>query len=215
MGGKTGTTTSKVSIPPEILARYNSVNARAEQVAKTPFQNYSTDPNAFVAPLTSTQQAGIANTNSAAGMAQPYFGAATQAYGQGLGAALPFTLAGGQAVDPSNLDGGAINKYLSPYLGTVLGTTMAAQNQQNAQQRSAMQGDAIQAGAFGGDRAGVGQANLAYQQNLSNNQTIANILNQGYGQALSTAQQQQGVGLSADQANRAALQGTGIYHLRQ
>jgi len=209
MGGKTGTTTSKVQIPQEVLQRYNAVNARAENVAQTPFQTYSTNPNAFVAPLNTTQQAGVANTNAAAGMAQPYFGQATEAFGQGLGAAVPFTLAGGQAVNPSNLDSAAINKYMSPYLGTVLGTTMAAQNQQNAQQRSAMQGDAIQAGAFGGDRANIGQANLAYQQNLSNSQTIANLLNQGYGQALGTAQQQQGVGLSADQANRAALQQTG------
>ncbi len=209
MGGKTGTTTSQVQIPKEVLARYTAVNNRAEQAASNPFQQYSTDPNAFVAPLNSTQQAGIANTNASAGMAQPYFGAATEAYGQGLGAAVPFTLAGGQAVDPSNLDASAINKYMSPYLSTVLGTTMAAQGQQNAQQRSAMQGNAISAGAFGGDRAGVGQANLAYQQNLSNSQTIANLLNQGYGQALSTAQQQQGVGLGAAQANRAALGQTG------
>ena len=58
-GGKSSTSTSSVTIPPEVLARYNSVNATAEQVAQTPFQQYSTDPNAFVAPINSTQQAGI------------------------------------------------------------------------------------------------------------------------------------------------------------
>ena len=52
MGGKTGTTTQSVQIPPEVLARYNSVNATAQQTAAQPFQKYSTNPNAFVAPLT-------------------------------------------------------------------------------------------------------------------------------------------------------------------
>ena len=63
-GGKGGTSTSTVSIPPEVLARYNAVNARAEEVAATPFQSYSTDPNAFVAPLSNTQVAGINNTTT-------------------------------------------------------------------------------------------------------------------------------------------------------
>ena len=57
-GGKTSTSTSQVSIPPEVLARYNSVNATAQNVAQTPFQQYSTDPNAFVAPLNATQAGG-------------------------------------------------------------------------------------------------------------------------------------------------------------
>ena len=51
MGGKTTTSTSQVQIPPEVLARYNAVNARAEDVAQKPFQIYSTDPAAFVAQL--------------------------------------------------------------------------------------------------------------------------------------------------------------------
>ena len=61
-GGKTSTSSSTVAVPPEVLARYNSVNATAQSVASTPFQTYSTDPNAFVAPLTATQQAGINTT---------------------------------------------------------------------------------------------------------------------------------------------------------
>lgn len=85
MGGKSSTSTSKVAIPPEVLARYNSVNARAENVASTPFQSYSSDPSAFVAPLNATQNAGVANTNAAAGQAQPYYNAATQTLSGGLG----------------------------------------------------------------------------------------------------------------------------------
>ena len=63
MGGKTSKSTQTVSIPPEVLARYNAVNARAEQVAGTPFQPYSYNPADFVAQLTPTQLAGIQNVN--------------------------------------------------------------------------------------------------------------------------------------------------------
>ena len=70
-GGKGASSSQTVSIPPEVLARYNAVNARAENVAATPFTPYSTDPNAFVAPLSSSQQAGIANINALQGSATP------------------------------------------------------------------------------------------------------------------------------------------------
>jgi len=267
MGGKSSQSTQTVSIPPEILARYNAVNARAETTAQTPFQQYSTNPADFVAPLTPTQQAGIANTNYYSGTAQPYYeaatgqlGAAQQAalpfYGQsaqnvgqaqgvgnmmagaslgalgqgaaaasplqqqaqyGLmgayGAAQPFNQAaanymgaGAQAVNPGALGAEQINQYMSPYISNVLQGTAAMQNQMNQQAMSGQTGNAIRSGAFGGDRAGIAAANLAQQQQIANAKIFSDILNQGYGQALGTAQQQQQLGLGAEQANRAALQ---------
>ena len=303
MGGKSSQSTQTVSIPPEILARYNAVNARAETTAQTPFQQYSTNPADFVAPLTSTQQAGIANTNYYSGAAQPYYQAATgqlasaqQAavpyYGQAtqnvgeaqdvgnalaygslgalsgasaaanplqqqaqaglagaFGAAQPFNMAaagqymqgaeqgrglvgqsygltqealgraqpfqgmatqymgaGAQAVNPMALGADQINQYMSPYLSTVLQGTAGLQNQMNQQAMAGQTGNAIRSGAFGGDRAGIAAANLAQQQQLANSKIFSDILNQGYGQALGTAQQQQQLGLGAEQANRAALQ---------
>lgn len=245
-GGKTSTSTSSVQIPPEVMARYNAVNQYASKVAETPYQPYQ---GQFVAPMTSTQNAAIANVNQAAGQAQPYFTGATESLLQGQQAATPYygaamdvyggayglgaqlgqesygalqgaqasaqpynqaatglALAGTQAVNPTYLGQGAINQYMSPYLNNVVGATMQAMNQQNQEQQSQLTSDAIRSGAFGGDRAGVAAANLAYKQNLANQQTIANLYNTGYGQALGTAQQQQGVGLGAQQANRAALQ---------
>ncbi len=230
-GGKSSQSTQQITIPPEVLARYNAVNATAEQAAATPFKQYSTDPSAFVAPLTDTQQAGITNTNAAAGVAQPYYGAATTALGAAGAAAQPYqeaaganygtavqnaqpyqqaatglAAAGAQAVNPTDLDSAAINKYISPYLQTVLQGTAGILNQQNQQQQAGQLGNAIRQGAFGGDRAGLAAANLEQQQNLANSQIYSGILNQGFNTALSTAQQQQGVGLGAAQANRAALQ---------
>lgn len=414
MGGKTGTQTSKVTIPPEVMARYNAVNQRAEDVAKTPFQSYSGE---FVAPINAAQQAGINQTQAAAQSAQPYFGTATQnllaaqqgaqpqlyqagqtlgtaqniggqyadrasqLYGQagqaaqpyyqratnatatgleaargalgmaqpyydqatgqllsaaqnlqpqlaqagltgsqaaetgtnlagqaqnlyqrasaasspyyqsatqgvqsalqsaepyqtaatqsvagageaaspltsqaelGLGAALaagqpyqaaateavtgageassPFIgqaaqglgaalaanapyqelatalgLAGSQAVTPQALD---VNAYMSPYTKSVADTTLQALRQQQQQEMSGQLGSLARSGGFGGDRAGIIAANLAKQQQLGTAQALAPIYQQGYAQALAAAQQQQGVGLSAEQANRTALQQT-------
>jgi hypothetical protein len=318
MGGKTSKSTQQITIPPEVLARYNAINARADTVTNKPYQYYT---GQFVAPLTATQQAGIANTNAAAGMAQPYFnnatnqlmnaqGAATPYYqtatnqlnqgvnagnqfagqsaatlsgaqnvgnqfagqasntinaaqsegagiqqgalsnlgaayasaqpyneaagglyqqglaqgsditGQSLagtqqalsgarpyqGMATDYMTSGAQAVNPYDLGAEQINKYMSPYLNTVLQGTAGLLNQQNQQQQAGQMGNAIRSGAFGGDRGGIAAANLNQQQNLANAQIFSGILNQGFGQALGTAQQQQQLGLGAAQANRAAQQ---------
>jgi hypothetical protein len=301
-GGKGGSTTvNKTEIPPEVLARYNAVNARAETVAQQPYQRYSNDPNAFVAGLTPTQMAGIQNVNTMAGAAQPYYGAATQQLGQGqqqgqgylgaatgqlgaaqqtgqalgatageqyaqaanvaapyyqaatanlgaglglaaplnlaaaqsafgaAGAAAPYygaatrgtqaairgaqpyqgaatqaALAGSQAVSPGQLQ---TAQFLNPYTQNVVAATQAALGQQFGQQQAQQQAEAIRAGAFGGDRSGLQRAQLRGQQALAESQAIAPLYQQAYQNALQTAQQQQGVNLSAEQANRAALQG--------
>jgi hypothetical protein len=240
-GGKNQTSAQQVTIPPDVLARYNSVNAQAQQAASQPFQQYSSDPNAFVAPLTPTQQAGISNTNMAAGQAQPYFNAATQQltgaqqaatpfvygaaqgtqealqqgtaanqqaaglYGTGLAAGAPLIAASGAAANAAPITGQTIGQYMDPYLQSVVGQTAALQNQQNQQAMAGQTGNAIQQGAFGGDRAGIAAANLQGQQNLATGNLLSGLLSQGYGQALSTAQQQQGVNLGAQQANLARL----------
>jgi hypothetical protein len=228
--GKTSRSTQTVSIPPEVLARYNAVNARASAAAATPFQRYG---GQFVAPLTDTQRAGMSNINAAANQAQPYyaqaygtlnqaqaatepyFGAAGDAYGAGLaqgqsylGSATDYAQQGGQAVNASDINGEAINKYMSPYLQNVLQGTAGLLNQQNQQAMSGQTGNAIRQGAFGGDRGGIAAANLQQQQRLADSSIFSNLLNQGYNNALNTAVGQQGVNLAAQQANRAATQAT-------
>ena len=371
-GGKGGSSTSTVSIPPEVLARYNAVNARAETVAQQPFQQYGGE---FVAPVNNQQQAGMQATNAAAGQAQPYYGAATnvlqqaqqagtgylgaatgqlgqaqqtgenyaqgalQAFGQGADASAPYyqmatqglgaglgyaaplnyaaagsalgasgasspyyqaatqgtqaalrgaqpyqragtqaiagaagaaqpyfggateaygqainqanplqagaeqafygagqaaqpyygaatqgtqaalagaqpyqqmatqaALAGGQAVNPNQLQ---TDQYMNPYVQNVVGATQAALGQQFGQQRAQQQAEAIKAGAFGGGNDRRQRSILQGQQALAESQAISPLYSQGYNQALQTAQQQQGVGLGAAQANRAATQQTG------
>jgi hypothetical protein len=322
MGGKTGTTTSSVQIPPEVLEKYNEVYGMAKTAAGTPFKPYQGE---FVAPLTAQQQLGMAQTAAAgaptaglfneatgatrsalqqaqqatyladpyyqkatsqlsgaydalgpyikaalgtgqaagqtgtqkaaeaeqlyrqamqtaspyyqaatagteaalssaqpylsyagqgttAGLqaAQPYQTAATEQVSRGLGAGQSYQdlatrlgLQGAQAVSPEQLNIGA---YMSPYTQAVADPTYRALMQQQQQEMSGQLGNIISQGAFGGDRAGIVAANLARQQQLGMSQALAPIYQQGYGQALAAAQQQQQLGLGAEQANRAAIQ---------
>ena len=176
-GGKSQTSTQQVTIPPEVMARYNAVNARAETAAATPFQAYGGE---FVAPLTAPQQTGIQQTGQASQLAQPFYGA-----GAGL------TLNAAQGVGP--LTQGQIGYYQNPYTQAVVDPTVRAMQQQQGQQLSQQQTEAIKGGAFGGERAGIQRAQLMGQQGLAQAQAIAPLYQQGYGQAVQTAQGQQGV----------------------
>ena len=176
-GGKGGTTTQTTQIPPEVLARYNAVNARAEQVANIPFQRY---PGQFVAGLTPQQTSGIQNVMSTQGMTAPFYGAAA-----GL------TLGGAQPVGP--LTQGDIGYYQNPFTQAVAMPTLAALQQQQGIERSQLAGRQAMTGAFGGDRAGLERANLARQQALGTAQAIAPIYQQGYATGAQLAQGQQGV----------------------
>lgn len=180
MGGKSATTTQQVQIPPEVMARYRAVNLRAEQAAQQPFQAYSQDPNAFVAPFTGAQQAAMQNFGMAQNIAQPYYQT-----GAGL------TMAGARGVGPLTQE--QIGYYQNPFTQSVVGSTLAGLQQQQGQQLAQQQANAIRAGAFGGDRAGIERAQLMGQQNLATAQAIAPLYQQAYQQAVQTAAGQQGV----------------------
>jgi len=170
-GGKGGgTTTTTQSVPKWVEDEYKYVTGEAKDIYKnTSFTPYTGE---FTAPLSTTQQAGITNVNNAQGMALPAYG-----YGMGL------TAQGGQGVTPAFSQAG-LQPYMSPYLNSVVGSTMANINEQNASQRNALAGSAISKGAYGGDRYGIQQGELARQQGLSTGQTLSNLLQSGYGQAL-------------------------------
>jgi hypothetical protein len=198
-GGKGGSSSSTVSIPPEVLARYNAVNAQAEKLGgtdaagnpNTPFQPYSTDPNAFVAPLTPTQQSGIANTNASAGAAQPWYQRAG-----GLAAA------SAQNVNPQQYSTGQIAQYMNPFAQQVIGGTLAPLQQQQAQDRQNLISSNIRGGAFGGDRAAIADAALRGQQEMATGNVVGGLLTPMYNQAQQEFNTQQGVNLAAQQANR-------------
>ena len=168
MGGKTGTTTQSVQIPPEVLARYNAVNARAETTAQQPFQQYSTDPSSFVAQLNQQQQQGISNVNQYAGAAQPAYQAAMQGTANAYG-----------GFSPQGYQQG-VQGYMSPFLSNAMGATAAQMQNINRQQQQDIIGNAVKAGAFGGDRGAIARSALANQQNLASGQVLGQMAQQGY-----------------------------------
>lgn len=173
MGGGKGSnkTTSSFKLPKEFIQAYNESLGLARQAIQQPYQQYS---GQLVAGLTPTQQQGVANVNAAQGMARPYI-----EEGAGL------TRQAAQGITPELYE-----KFYSPYVRDVANATQANLLESAAQQRSGLKGGAIQAGAFGGDRAGIAQAEMARQQQLGNAQAMSNIYNQGYGQAMGLAGQQ-------------------------
>ncbi|NCV08261.1 MAG: tail fiber domain-containing protein [Actinobacteria bacterium] len=167
--------------------------AQATPIQQAALQAVGAAP-AVAAPMT---QAAAANLAAAQAGAQPYQQLATE-----------FGLAGGRPVMPGALTGAEIGQFMSPYIQNVVAPTAALLNQQAQQAQAEQLGNAIRSGAFGGDRARIAAANLQQQQTLAQSKALSDIMQSGYGQALATAQQQQQLGLTAEQANRAAQQAT-------
>lgn len=161
------------------------------QAGTQPYNSAATETTGAAANTIANAYAGTQPNNTAA---QGTLGAA-QANTQPYNAAA----AAGTAASASPLTGSQIESYLSPYLGTVLGSESALLNQNNQQQQAGQLGTAISSGAFGGDRTGIAAANLEQQQNLANSNIYGNILNTGYQSALGTAQGQQQIGLAGSQ----------------
>lgn len=198
MGGGKGSnkTTSAFKLPPEFIKAYNESLGLARQAIQQPYTPYT---GQLVAGLTPGQQQAIANIQASQGMALPFI-----QEGAGL------TREAARGITPELYE-----RFYSPYVRDVANATQANLLESAAQQRSGLKSGAIQAGAFGGDRGGIAQAEMARQQNLANAQAMANIYNQGYGQAMGLAGQQvQNLGAMGGQlagmgttAQNAVLQG--------
>jgi hypothetical protein len=101
-----------------------------------------------------------------------------------------------------------IQQYMNPYSNLVLGQQLDEMNRQAGMQQQGLNAQAVRAGAFGGSRQGIAQQELNRNLMQTQNQAIAQAMQQNYGQGLSTAQQQQQVGLAA--ANQLGNLGQGI-----
>lgn len=101
-----------------------------------------------------------------------------------------------------------IAQYMNPYMNLQLNQQLQEMNRQAGIQGQNLQAQAAKSGAFGGSREGIQRAELGRNLAQTQNQAIANAMQQGYGQALSTAQQQQQMQMSG--ANQLANIGAGI-----
>ncbi|MCA6108090.1 phage tail tip lysozyme [Bradyrhizobium cenepequi] len=171
MGSKSQTSQTQQFSTPANPAALQQIYNTVQGAASTPFTPYSGELTAGWNPQ---QQTATNNINAAAGQAQPLI---NQAAGLTSGAATPLTAA-------------QIQQYQNPYTQSVIDATQAQFNQQNAVQQNQVKGSAAAAGALGGDRQAVAQAETAKAQQLAQAPVIAGLQSQGYQQALQTAQQQ-------------------------
>ena len=184
--GTTSTSTAATSALPQSSALYTSAINKITNAGNQPFQPYqtagynNTGGGEFVAPVNAQQMAGIGGLNYYANAAQPYLGAAAN---WTANAGAPLTAAG-------------IQRYYSPYMQNVAQSTEALLNQQNQQAMAGQLGNAINSGAFGGDRAGIAAANLNQQNLLAGANIYSGLENTGYNNALAAAQAQQQLGLA-------------------
>ena len=170
MGSKTNTTTQSTTPPAALLAQYQDLIGRASGQSQNGQAPYS--------PFNSTQNAAFGSIGSIPGQYLP------QAESYAAQGAAPITA-------------GQIQGYTNPFQTDVTNATEANINETNAEQQNQVTGNAIAQGALGGNRVGVAQGELARQQGLANNATLAGLNATNYDQALQAAQ-----------ADRAAAAGT-------
>jgi hypothetical protein len=89
-----------------------------------------------------------------------------------------------------------IQQYMNPYTNLVIGQQLDEMNRQAMMQQQGLNSQAVKAGAFGGSRQGIAQQELNRNLMQTQNQAIAQALQQNYGQGLSAAQQQQQAGMA-------------------
>lgn len=184
-GNSQSTTNQKPD--PRAMRAYLNVFRRAERAAEEPYQAYDKE---LVANPTADMSRAYEAIRALQGTAQPAFS----------NASAMFTRAG-QPITPKEFSQAEIDRYMDPYLNTVVDATAANIARENAIAQRRLQGNAISRGAFGGDRSGVAAAELERSQGLARNQTMAELMSKGYGQALGMFNTQQGVDLNAQQQN--------------
>lgn len=188
-GGGTNTVTNNSAPPAEVMAQYQNIIGQANNIAGQPLQQYG---GPMVAGFTPDQLSAFDTVNNAQGISAPYLGNAQNM----LQSSQTPIWNSAQQWSPD-----AINQYMNPYQQDVTNATMANINETNAQQNQQVVGNAISKGAWGGDRAGIAQSELARQQALASNQTLAGLNAANYGQATQQFNQQQGAQIGANTAN--------------
>jgi len=192
-GGVPADTTNVQTIreAPEIEARRLGLMDAATELAKK-----KTSPPAFqVAPMATAETAGL-NLAQQTGAGA---GAITSAYGDLTGA----TTAAGQQFTAADIQAG-----MNPYIQNVVNRV----GEDYAAKETALANKAIQAGAFGGGREGVGIAELQRQKA----DTLGGIYGAGYQSSLGELQTQRGLeAQTALQAGAGRLQGAQLQQTGQ
>lgn len=126
--------------------------------------------------------------------------AARDAFDRGTGRSLELAEQGLGRFDPS----ARVEEFMDPYKQQVIDAALKKIDREGTKARGAAAAKAIGAGAFGGSRAGVQLAETERAIEEARQNTVANLLSQGYDKALSSA-------MATDEAARKrALQASGL-----
>jgi hypothetical protein len=184
-GSETSTVTSQQTLDPFIRDALQRNVMAAQQVSQLPYQPYSGPRVAGFRPA--EQQAfDIAQQAVAGRVGSQQLAGATQAAQQAA--------AFGPEQFQQNVAG-----FMSPYQQNVIDTTMARLSKARAERDAATKAQLAASRAFGNTRRGVYEAQLAAEQDLNTAQTLANLYQQGYGQASGLAAGLPGQRLQASQ----------------
>ena len=184
-GSETSTVTSQQTLDPFIRDALQRNVMAAQQVSQLPYQPYSGPRVAGFRPA--EQQAfDIAQQAVAGRVGSQQLAGATQAAQQAA--------AFGPEQFQQNVAG-----FMSPYQQNVIDTTMARLSKARAERDAATKAQLAASRAFGNTRRGVYEAQLAAEQDLNTAQTLANLYQQGYGQAAGLAAGLPGQRLQASQ----------------
>lgn len=196
-GGQTATTTQQNTLDPFIKEALSRNIQAATQVSQLPYQPYSGPRVAGFRPAEQqafdiTQQAVTSQVGA------PQLAQATEVARQ----AAMFTPQQFQ----QNVQG-----FMNPYQQNVVDATMARLAQARAERDAATKAQLAASRAFGNERRGVYEAQLAAEQDRTAAETLANLYSQGYSQAAQMAQALPGQQL----AGASALAGYGNQALQQ
>jgi len=184
-GSETSTVTSQQTLDPFIRDALQRNVMAAQQVSQLPYQPYSGPRVAGFRPA--EQQAfDIAQQAVAGRVGSQQLAEATQAAQQAA--------AFGPEQFQQNVAG-----FMSPYQQNVIDTTMARLSKARAERDAATKAQLAASRAFGNTRRGVYEAQLASEQDLNTAQILANLYQQGYGQAAGLAAGLPGQRLQASQ----------------
>lgn len=180
MGSKTESTTK--TMDPRLAAQTDQLTSFANQLAGSQFDPYTGERVAGLSGLEQQALAGYGALNLPS-----EFGEVSDIY-RSMATRTP------QARQAD------IDAYTQAYTSNVIDPTMAALNRQRAQQRVGEEAQAIQAGAFGGDRRSVyeGERQGAFEAAMG--QTLGGLQAQGYQQAVQRAQAEDAQRMQAAQA---------------
>lgn len=159
-------------------------------------------PDYQIAGMTPQQTEAIKQGQAGIGAYQPFMTAAGQNITAGAGqlgdATSMMREAAAQTTQRAQPIGEQqIQQYMSPYTNLALNQQLQEMSRQAEMQQQGLNAQAVKAGAFGGSRQGIAQQELNRNLMQTQNQAIAQSMQQNYAQALAAAQQQQQMGLAA------------------